>query len=142
MKEKPTSRSDRVAIDPAMHETYKILSEGTDPEDVPFEELKDVFMMATCLGYSKGKRRPLSKGRRDVVRWETFSGDTDVPILYALAIAETGDVKILDDGFEFLTIAEEYANEGIHILNDEIRKQRGRPLWNLVDLVRHKTGSK
>jgi dnd system-associated protein 4 len=139
MKEKSSSRSDRVAVEPELHEIYKKLSEGSDPEDTPFGELKDVFMMATCLGYAKGKRKPLS-GKRDIIRWETFSRDIDVPVLYALAIAETGDVEILDEGFEFLTIAEEYANSGIHILNDRILNQRGRPLWNLVDLVRGEIG--
>lgn len=134
MKEKTTSRSDRVAIEPDMHVVYEQLSKGADPEDVPFGELKDVFMMAACLGYAKGKRKQLS-GRRDIVRWETFSRDTDIPILYAMAIAEQNDVGVLDDGFEFLTIAEEYANAGIHILEAKISRQRGKPLWNLVDLI-------
>lgn len=137
----PTHSSDRVFIDPEMHKTYKELSEGTDPEDVPFGELKDVFMMAACLGFANGKRRPLSS-RRDILLWERLSPQTDVPVLYAIAIAETGDVEILNQGYEFLTIAEEYANEGIHILRDRIFSQRGRPLWNLVDLIRNEGASR
>lgn len=140
--EKSTGRSDRAAIDPSMHDLYKQLSEGADPVEAPFGELKEVFLMAAALGYAKGKKRPLASGRREIVRWETFSRDRDVPFLYSLAIAETGDVKILEEGFEFLTIAEEYANEGIHIMSDRTLNQRGKPLWNLVDLVRKEIGTK
>jgi dnd system-associated protein 4 len=135
-----TSRDDRVAIDPAMHEIFKQLSDGADPEEVPFGQLKDVFLMAACLGYARKKRRPLPTKTRDIIRLETFS-QSDLPVLYALAIATTGDVDILDQGYEFLTIAEEYANEGIHILQENLLNQRGRPLWNLVDLVRHEVQS-
>jgi dnd system-associated protein 4 len=105
-----TSRDDRVAIDPEMHEIFKRLSDGTDPEEVPFGQLKDVFLMAACLGYARKKRRPLPAKTRDIIRLETFS-QSDLPVLYALAIATTGDVEILDQGYAFLTIAEEYANE-------------------------------
>lgn len=136
-----SSRDDRVAIDPSMHEIYKLLSDGNDPEDVPFGELKDVFLMSACFGYAKKKRRPLPIKTRDIIRLETFS-QTDLTILYALAIADTDDVEILDRGYEFLTVAEEYANEGIHILSDKLLSQRGRPLWNLVDLVRSEIGTK
>jgi dnd system-associated protein 4 len=129
------SRDDRIAIDPEMHEIFKGLSDGTDPEEVPFGQLKDVFLMAACLGYARKKRRPLPVKTRDIIRLETFS-QSDLPVLYALAIATTGDVDILDQGYGFLTIAEEYANEGIHILKENLLNQRGRPLWNLVDLVR------
>lgn len=44
MKPKAPSRSDRIAIEAKLHDTYKDLSSGTDPEFAPFEELKDVFL--------------------------------------------------------------------------------------------------
>lgn len=134
-----SSRDDRVAIDPSMHDIYKNLSDGVDPEQAPFGELKEVFLMAACLGYAKKKKRPLPTKTRDIIRFETFS-QTDLPILYALAIADTDDVEILDRGYEFLTVAEEYANEGIHVLNEKLLGERGRPLWNLVDLIRNEIG--
>ncbi len=94
--------------------------------------------MAACLGYAGKKRRPLPPKTRDIIRLESLS-QSDVPLLYALAIAETSDVEILERGYEFLTIAEEYANAGIHILKDRLLGQRGRPLWNLVDLIRNES---
>lgn len=134
MKDKNASRSDRVAVESNMHAVYEKLSKGTDPEEVPFAELKDVFMMAACLGYAKGKRKPLAT-RTYIIRGETLSKDTDIPVLHALAIAAQGDVDILAEGFDFLTIAEEYANAGIHILQGKLSEQRGKPLWNLIDLI-------
>lgn len=134
MKDKQTSRSDRIAIEPDMHSLYEQLSKGSDPEEVPFAELKDVFMLAASLGYARGRRKSLS-GRRDIVRWESLSRDTDVPILYAIAIAHENDVEVLAQGYDFLTIAEEYANTGIHILNSKIKGLRGKPLWNIIDLI-------
>lgn len=136
MKPKAPSRSDRIAIEAKLHDTYKDLSSGTDPEFAPFEELKDVFLMAACLGFRSGRRRPLSSDRRDIVRWETLSPETDVPVLYALATAATGTVEALDDIGEVLTIAEEYANEGIHLLLGNISNQKVRPLWKVVEMIR------
>lgn len=136
MKPKTASRSDRIAIEAKLHDTYKELSSGTDPEFAPFEELKDVFLIAACLGFEIGKRRPLSSDRRDIVRWETLSPETDVPVLYALAIAATGTVDVLDDRGKVLTIAEEYANEGIHLLVGNIVNQNVRPLWKLIEMIR------
>jgi dnd system-associated protein 4 len=129
------ARSDRAAVEPEMWKFYKELSEGNDVETVPFKVLKDIFMLAVCLGFSMKKRRPLSEGRQAIIRFETFAQSTDVPVLHAIAIADTGDVEILDQGFEFLTIAEEYANEGIRFLTEKLLDQRGLPLWNLVELI-------
>lgn len=136
MKPKAAIRSDRIAIEAQLHETYKELSSGSDVESTPFEELKDVFLIAACLGFRSGKRRPLSSDRRDIIRWETLSPETDVPVLYALAIAATGRVEVLDDIGEVLTIAEEYANEGVHLLIGNFSSQKVRPLWQLVEMLR------
>lgn len=141
MKSKSPGRSDRIAIEAKLHDTYKELSSGTDPEFSPFEELKDVFLMAACLGLVRGKRRPLSSDRRDIVRWETLSVETDVPLLYALAITATGTVEVLDDRAEVLTIAEQYANEGIYELVGSIMSQNVRPLWKLIDMIRAEAGA-
>jgi len=136
MKGKTPSQGDRITIEAKLHDTYKELSSGTDPEFSPFEELKDVFLMAACLGFVRGRRRPLSSDRRPIIRWETLSAETDVPVLYALAIATTDTVEVLDDTGEVLTIAEEYANEGIHELVGSTMNQTVRPLWKLVEMIR------
>jgi len=56
-------------------------------------------------------------------------------LLKSIAIGETGDVIVLSNVGEVLTIAEEYAHAGILELKDELLDRGGKPLWNLVSLV-------
>jgi len=139
MTDTATSR-DTVVIDEAVHEIYKQLTEGNDPANVPFRTMKDVFMWAACLGYRRGERRPLTGKRVTIFRWAQFSPQIDIPILKALAIADTGDINVLLNQDEVLTIAEEYANAGIHELRAGVLDQYGQPLWNLVAMLSDKEG--
>jgi len=126
---------DAVAVDEAIHEIYRQLIEGNDPVSVPFRTMKDVFMWAACLGYRHGERRPLTGKRVTIFRWAQFTPQVDVPLLKALAIADSGDVNVLLSEDEILTIAEEYANAGIHELRAGVLDEYGQPLWNLVAML-------
>jgi dnd system-associated protein 4 len=134
MTESATSR-DTVAINESVHEIYKQLTEGNDPVSVPFRTMKDVFMWAAVLGYRKGERRQLTGKRMTIFRWAQFTEQVDIPLLKALAIAYEGDVKVILSQTEILTIAEEYANSGIHDLQASIFDDHGQPLWNLVRIT-------
>lgn len=134
MTEPDTSR-DTVAIDESVHEIYKQLTEGSDPVSVPFRTMKDVFMWAAFIGYRKGDRRPLTGKRITIFRWAQFIEQLDIPLLKALAIADQGDVKVILSQNEILTIAEEYANAGIHELRASLLDEPGQPLWNLVRMA-------
>lgn len=129
--------SDILFIELGYHELYKDLTSQAEKrtEYEPFILLKDAFMWAVALGIKSGKRRPL-QDREQLFRWYTLSKDQDIPLLQALAIAETGDIEVLKNGSMIIDIAEEYANEGIRIIKQEIVEQRGAPLWNLVDMLR------
>lgn len=131
MTELAVSR-DMVAIDEAVHEIYRQLTEGNDPVSVPFRTMKDVFMWAACLGYGRSERRPLTGKRVKIFIWAQFTPQTDVHLLKALAIADSGDVDVLLSQDEILTVAEEYANAGIHELRANVLDEYGQPLWNLV----------
>jgi dnd system-associated protein 4 len=126
---------DTVAIDESVHGIYKQLTEGTDPVGVPFRTMKDVFMWAACLGYQQGERRPLSGKRLTVFRWAQFSPQTDIPLLKAMAISDSGDIEVLLSQDRLLDIAEEYANAGIHELRAGMLDEYGQPLWNLAGLL-------
>jgi dnd system-associated protein 4 len=130
---------DTVAIDEAVHDVYKQLTEGNDPVGVPFRTMKDVFLWAACLGYQLSERRPLIGKRVTIFRWAQFTPQTDVPLLKALAIADSDDVKLLQSQDEILAIAEEYANAGVHELRASVLDEYGQPLWNLVDMLTSKT---
>ena len=126
---------DTVAIDEAVHDIYKQLTEGSDPVSVPFRTMKDVFMWAACLGYQMGERRPLTGKRVTIFRWAQFTPQTDVPLLKALAIADSDDVNVLLGQDEILAIAEEYVNAGIHELRANVLDEYGQPLWNLIGVL-------
>jgi dnd system-associated protein 4 len=127
-----------------MHHLYRNLTERSteDPEAAPFVLMKDVFMWAVALGVSTGRRLPLDGPKTQIFRWDQLSQDLDIPVLKALAVAETGEVERLLREDEVLRVAEEYANAGIRKVKEELIDQPGQPLWNLVHTARvqtHKT---
>lgn len=130
----------RISIDDSRHSTYRELAKRTDKdssveetETRPFEFMKNLFMLATIIGYRDKKRIPLGKAT-DIFSWQTFSVD-EVSLLNALAVADTNSVDVLRDQKEILRIAEEYANGGIVQIIEEVSQMPGDKLDNLVDLL-------
>ena len=134
MTEATISR-DTVVIDEAMHDIYRQLTEGNDPVNAPFRTMKDAFMWAAFLGYQRGERQPITGKRVNIFRWAQFTPQRDIPLLKALALANGGDANVLLKQDEIRTIAEEYANAGIHELRTSLSGQYGQTLWNLVSLM-------
>lgn len=126
----------RISIDSSLHELYKQLSEGNKPEDAPFRTMKDVFMLAACIGFRQGSQKSISGRKQQIFHWAQFSEQVDVPILKAIAIAKTGDILVLSNQDQIVQIVEEYANAGIHELKALVVEHPGQPLWNLVELFR------
>jgi dnd system-associated protein 4 len=131
----------RVYVPEEVGDLYNLLTaEGTrretvNPTEVPFFKYKDVFLLAACIGFHHRLRKPLPKGdKKREIRLDTFN-ESDIDILKALAITETGDVEILNDMPEILTIAEEYAYIGIYELKGQLMGEHGQPLWNLINLL-------
>lgn len=131
-----SSGGGRVSIEADVHDLYKQLSEGNDPLQVPFRTMKDIFMLAACIGFERGERRPLVSGKRQIFHYTQFSDQMDIPILKAIALATTNDIQVLADLDEIVFIAEEYANVGIDYIRDMVTDQAGHPLWNLVEGIR------
>ena len=134
MKEERIAR-DIVNIDDSVHGIYKQLTEGNDPVDVPFQTMKDVFMWAASLGYQRGERKPIRGKRTTIFRWAQFSPQTDIPLIKAMAIADSGDIEVLMRQEDILTAVEEYANAGINSLESRLLNANGQNLWNLVELL-------
>lgn len=127
---------DTIMIDDAVHDIYKRLTDGNDPEDVPFKTMKDVFMWATCLGFQRGERKPIQGKRTTIFRWAQFSTQTDIPLVKAIAIADTENVDVLLRQEDVLTVVEEYANIGIESLKIKIIEQNERHLWSLFGIIK------
>lgn len=134
MQDDATGR-DGVYIEEAVHEIYRQLSEGNDPETVPFKTMKDIFMWAASVGYRMGERRHLTGKRVMIFRWAQFSNQVDVPFIKAMAISDSSQVGVLASQNDILTAAEEYANAGIHELRASLMDKHGQPLWNLNGLL-------
>ena len=130
----------RISIDESHHSTYQELAKRTDKESSeketdtrPFEYMKNLFMLATFIGFKNKKRIPLEKGT-SIFNWQAFSTD-EVSLLDALAITETNSVEVLTDQNKILNIAEEYANGGILQIEEEVREMPGDKIDNLLDLL-------
>lgn len=132
-QDKPTQR-DRIHIDTSHHELYKDLTTDRDGALHPFKTMKDLFLLATFIGYQRRERKCLQKGTA-IFAWAQFSAQADVPTIQALAIAETGDVTVLANQDELLTIAEEYANGGIAEISEHLAEMSNDRVANLVGLL-------
>ncbi|MEI2611834.1 MAG: hypothetical protein V9G20_24625 [Candidatus Promineifilaceae bacterium] len=128
------SHRDRVYIDEGVMDIYRSLTDGSNKEQSPFSTYKDVFLFAACIGFHNGRRKKLPVGAKNTIRLDVFR-DEGIGLIKALAIATTGDVIILTKPSDFLEIAEEYANSGIHDVKSDLLDERGHPLWNLVNLL-------
>ena len=139
--EKPLElrQRDRIRVDASHHPIYVALTklpENAEREDSPpFESMKNLFMLAAFIGFMEKKRVKLGKEKESIFAWAQFSQNEDVPLIRALALAETGKVNVLTDQDEMLTIAEEYANTGIIMIREQVEDMSGSKIMNLVDLL-------
>lgn len=138
--EEVSTRTDRARIHESVREIYEQLSQKTESEQHPFSSLKDVFVIAACLGYNNNRRKKFPSGKvASTIRSEVFT-DKDRSLLKAIALAATDDINVLekksDEAIspEVLTIAEEYAHGGIEEIRNLVVEQPGYNLWNLVEL--------
>ena len=107
-------------------------------EDAPFYKLKDVFLMAACIGSLQEESDILSARGKEFLL-SVFSDDADRAIMDAIAFAKTDDLTILLDTEEKrgekYKIVEEFANAGIKTIKKRILDAPGKPLDNLVDFI-------
>lgn len=130
----------RISVDESHHSTYQELAKRTDRENTdketdmrPFESMKNLFLLATFIGYNDNKCIPLKKGT-GIFNWRGFSTD-EVSLLDALAVSVTNEIDVLNDRIKILQIAEKYANGGILQIEEEVREMPGDKIENLLDLL-------
>ena len=125
-----------VYVEKKVHPIYEelVLRSSKKAEDHPFATMRDLFMMAACVGAQQGKFVELGP-RIDIFSGELFNSKTEVPVLAALAYHRTKDVEVLSDPKRVIEIAQGWANGGIHIVQAELLEQPGRPLYNLVEML-------
>lgn len=127
---------DRIYVQKDKHPDFQRLSQGDDPV---FETMKDVWVLAAAMGFRAGRRQPL-KGTQHIGFTASLSPQEDIPLLQAIAVAETADVKVLADQGQVLKIAEEYANVGIDLLIQDERQDSGTSIRTMARTVVERAG--
>jgi dnd system-associated protein 4 len=130
-KDKRSADRDRFYVQSDKHHLFQQLSQGTE---APFSTITNVFVVAAALGYRAGTKKAL-KGTQHVGFWRSFSIQEDVPLLQAIAVADTGDVEVLADQGEVISVAEQYANVGIDLLTEMVRADRDRTVRSMAAAI-------
>lgn len=85
------------------------------------------FAWAAIVGFIKDKRLPISSKLADkAFSLNTMTNNDGEKVAHAIicmAIAKAGDLNIIKNPDEFITIINEYANGGFHYIYNEIKEQ-------------------
>lgn len=105
-----------------------------------FPTIRELLCFAALLGYSESRRIPLDKekGVEDVSYQQFERGDAE-DLIYLIALADSKDPEILKDGEESrcAEIFEEYANGGLQILGEALRRGGGEyPDRDILELLK------
>lgn len=123
---------------PKEHE--EMYSKLTDRDEFGvFSSYKDVFMLAGVAGYMNQKRKDFT-GSLEGISWNVFNLETDEAIINGVALAETGDVSIIntdDESFDLkMLIFEEYAAGGLEYIYQKIMENPRHSLDNYFNLIK------
>ena len=139
MKRKATPESgkssrgrDRFYVQADKHALFQRLSQG---DDAPFRNMKDAWVLAAAMGFRAGRRQEVRGGRQHVGFWHYLSAQEDIPLLQALAVAVSGDIKVLADRGTVISIAEEYANGGVDLLMESERPDHASTIRALAATI-------
>jgi len=104
-----------------------------------FPTIRELLCFAALLGYSEGRRSKLDReaGVEDVSYQQFERGDAE-DLIYLLALAETKDPEVLKEGEEqrCADIFEEFANGGLEILAQTLRRTGGEhPDRDILELL-------
>lgn len=79
-----------------------------------FDTKQKALMFAAALGFARRKREPVDR-RGTAIRFDIFQRDLDDGFIDALAVAETNDLRVLEENRadERIKIFEEYTNGGL-----------------------------
>lgn len=122
------------AKDLEVEDIYKDLGKPDGKKEKLFESMKDVYMLAFLLGVKNNQNLPIKRKSQDPIKEEIF-GSENKRIMDFIVLYLTKDINILKKSTEsedkIHTMVEEYANGGIHILNDLLKTD----YYNLDNLI-------
>lgn len=79
-----------------------------------FSSFKNTLVFAASLGFKKQQRQSFDTSSEPIML-RIFDDNTDIPFIYALALAETNDITLMNKSRfrDAVLIFEEYANGGL-----------------------------
>lgn len=130
------SQNLKIYIDQEQHELYDRLTQrgGENPDDHPFQTMKDLFMVSACLGAKYNRFKDLKKPK-DIFSSSVFDPKIDIPVLVSIAYGYESKFEILLDENEMISIVQGYACGGFEILKEKLIQSPGRLLDNLINTV-------
>jgi hypothetical protein len=110
----------RIRIENTSHEFYRTLArdDGDTATKKTFETMKEVFMIAFGFGVAKGQRGALGSSREIFDDSLFRAEDWDLIKAAVLADDETA-LQSLEDTDQLLRVAQEYANAGIRLMQNQ-----------------------
>jgi dnd system-associated protein 4 len=110
-------------------------------EDKVFETFRDTLAFAAALGYAKNTRTAFEQSS-EPIPWSVFSGAGHEALVNMISVMSTKDFAILSPGRfeERLLIFEEFANGGLHILNELVARAERQSLDLVLDLIMDSEG--
>ena len=105
-------------------------------EEKVFETYRDALVFAAALGYSRSAKRSFDQ-TSEPIPWSVFSGAGHEALVNMLAVMLTEDFELLShDRFgERLVTFEEYANGGLDILAEVLRRADRQSLDVVLDFI-------
>ena len=98
-----------------------------------FTTMAEAINFAALIGYRAKRKCEVEDARSDPINSRTFESNQLQGYIYLIAVAETGDIKILEDeNFEqCVQLYEEYAFGGLREIEDWV-KTSGKPLFERI----------
>lgn len=124
-----------IGIERELMSTYDMLKSGQGEfVHSPFRGLQnyDIFLTAMAVGAARGVQKPL-KNRQGSIPRRMFQSGGGEALVMSLAAAEKGTLEVLSDQKLVYSLAEAFANAGIHILIDQVKNATGTMFMELED---------
>lgn len=123
-----SSDTDRLFIEKGDREAYNDLENRANLKGLSHI---DVFCLAMALGFKNGLRTPI-KAKDGLIRFATIK-EKEWRLIRAIAVAASDDLSIAGRLSDCISIAEEYANAGLQLLQETIRSTKTDELETIIE---------
>ena len=123
-----SSEKDRLWIEKGDRDIYTDLENRANLKGLSHT---DVFCLAMAMGFKNGIRTPI-KTKDGLIRFATVK-EKEWRLIKAIAIAASNDLGIAGNLIDCVSIASEYANAGLQLLQETIRSTKTDELETIIE---------